>query len=99
MQRPSKRQQQLQLASRDPQLEDVKLNRFRLFDYLLGDRLEQGVLRASLELDAVAHPTRHEVRQDDESLRLDQCRSQFDLHGEDVQLVAALLFRNDANHR
>jgi hypothetical protein len=38
------RQSQLQLASRDHQLEDVKLNPFHLFAAQV-DRLVQGVLR------------------------------------------------------
>jgi hypothetical protein len=91
-------QLRLLLASHDHQLEDATLNPLHLFDYLLGDHLELGVQRVSLGLDAVARQMRHEAQQVDGFLLLDRYRSQFDLHDEDVQPVAALLFRNDANH-
>jgi hypothetical protein len=74
------------------------LNPFHLFDYLLGDHLELGVQRVSLELGVVARQMRHEARQVDEFLLLDRYRSQFDLHDEDVQPVAVLWFQNGVNH-
>jgi hypothetical protein len=40
----------------------------------------------------------HVEQQVDEFLLLGQYQSQCDLHDEDAQPVAALLFRNDANH-
>jgi hypothetical protein len=91
-------QPQLLLEGHGHHLEDAKLNPFHQLDLLLGDRPELGVLRVLLELGVVAHQMRHEVGQVDEFLLLDQCRSQFDLHDEDVRLVAALWFQNGVNH-
>jgi hypothetical protein len=91
-------QLQLLLASHGHQLEDATLNPFHLFDYLLGDHLELGVQRVSLEVGVVARQMRHEARQVDEFLLLDRYRSQFDLHDEDVQPVAVLWFQNGVNH-